>query len=73
MSFQKSNSLLYLPCFLLLRVYKMLKPHLYSRLHQQQPTQQRQQPLYYVQPSSVDSALGSTQLDAFLRGHNIQF
>ncbi|CAH1978076.1 unnamed protein product [Acanthoscelides obtectus] len=46
---------------------------------QQQQQQQRQpsrpQPIYYVQPSSLDSsgALASSQIDAFLRGHNIQF
>lgn len=52
---------------------KMIIEDLYFRLQQQPSIPQRQQPLYYVQPSSVDSALGSTQLDAFLRGHNIQF
>ncbi|CAH1373289.1 unnamed protein product [Tenebrio molitor] len=47
--------------------------------HQQQPQQQQQrqavqqQPVYYVQPSAVDQPLASGQIDAFLRGHNIQF
>ncbi|KAJ8962182.1 hypothetical protein NQ318_018143 [Aromia moschata] len=44
---------------------------------QQQQEQQRQsapQPVYYIQPS-VDQAgaLATSQLDAYLRGHNIQF
>lgn len=46
-----------------------------SRAQQEQQRQQaRQQPVYYIQPS-VDStgALASSQIDAFLRGHNIQF
>lgn len=46
-----------------------------ARAQQEQQRQQaRQQPIYYVQPS-VDStgALATSQIDAFLRGHNIQF
>lgn len=33
------------------------------------------QQVYYVQPQAVDStgALATSQIDAFLRGHNIQF
>ncbi|XP_060523524.1 uncharacterized protein LOC132700318 [Cylas formicarius] len=41
---------------------------------QQQQQQRQAPPVYYVQPS-VDQtgALGTSQIDAFLRGHNIQF
>nr|CAH7756651.1 unnamed protein product [Callosobruchus chinensis] len=44
-----------------------------SQQQQRQPS--RPQPIYYVQPSSLDNngALASSQIDAFLRGHNIQF
>lgn len=34
--------------------------------------QQQQQPVYYIQPSQLEG-LASSQIDAFLRGHNIQF
>ncbi|XP_019761722.2 bromodomain-containing protein DDB_G0280777 isoform X2 [Dendroctonus ponderosae] len=47
---------------------------------QQQKARQQQQatsvapPVYYIQPSvSSTGALGAGQIDAFLRGHNIQF
>ncbi|KAJ8974734.1 hypothetical protein NQ317_010612 [Molorchus minor] len=48
-----------------------------ARQQQQQQQQQRPsapQPVYYIQPSSDQTgALATSQLDAFLRGHNIQF
>ncbi|KAJ8970461.1 hypothetical protein NQ314_001213 [Rhamnusium bicolor] len=51
-----------------------------ARAQQQQEQQQQrqpaqQQPVYYIQPSSSDhtGALATSQIDAFLRGHNIQF
>ncbi|XP_063909241.1 putative mediator of RNA polymerase II transcription subunit 12 [Zophobas morio] len=50
-----------------------------ARLQQQQQSQQepqrqsvQSQPVYYIQPS-VDQPLANGQIDAFLRGHNIQF
>ncbi|CAH1131225.1 unnamed protein product [Ceutorhynchus assimilis] len=49
-----------------------------QQLQQQQSIAQKpataQQPVYYIQPS-VDGtgALGASQIDAFLRGHNIQY
>ncbi|EEZ98601.2 basic-leucine zipper transcription factor A isoform X2 [Tribolium castaneum] len=53
--------------------------HLYAqqqraRLQQQQQQKQavQQQPVYYIQPSG-GQPLASGQIDAFLRGHNIQF
>ncbi|XP_044259349.1 basic-leucine zipper transcription factor A-like isoform X2 [Tribolium madens] len=53
--------------------------HLYAqqqraRLQQQQQQKQavQDQPVYYIQPSG-DQPLASGQIDAFLRGHNIQF
>lgn len=42
-----------------------------ARLQQQQQ-QQQQRPVYYIQQSG-DQPLASGQIDAFLRGHNIQF
>ncbi|RZC41932.1 ras-interacting protein RIP3-like, partial [Asbolus verrucosus] len=39
---------------------------------QQQQARQQQQPVYYIQPS-IDQPLASGQIDAFLRGHNVQF
>nr|XP_023013724.1 ras-interacting protein RIP3-like isoform X1 [Leptinotarsa decemlineata] len=46
-----------------------------TRAEQEQQKQQAiQQPVYYIQPSASNiGALGSSQIDAFLRGHNIQF
>lgn len=41
---------------------------------QQQPLQQQPQSYYYVQPTAQRTpALAGSQIDAFLRGHNIQF
>ncbi|KAG5866404.1 hypothetical protein JTB14_004560 [Gonioctena quinquepunctata] len=41
---------------------------------QQQQKQQARQPVYYIQPNTDNNgALAASQIDAFLRGHNIQF
>lgn len=41
---------------------------------QEQQRQQARQPVYYIQPSGDSTGeLASSQIEAFLRGHNIQF
>ncbi|CAH1142755.1 unnamed protein product [Phyllotreta striolata] len=40
---------------------------------QPQPQSQAQQQVYYLQPQHQQGAVGASQIEAFLRGHNIQF